>query len=414
VIITVSTGTSAGIACITSTDAVAGPVDETTLAKEDDAQDEDIIVAEHLQDFGCSDESCWTRGQDAVPQDTENDVSVDQAVSISAEDARAPLVTDFAVSEEQTDFVSRFFLSMPNGNGETEASRDLRDKLVATYVLALQPPLSKQEQKVQAGKFKAAKKTGEAKNVKKPAEDESVTVDDHAVADEPAAVERPISTAYPDGELPQLGLPVDIRPKDIHEVSEHSSDRETEVLPNDTAATSPHSVRGRSPHSSATARSPPRPSTTGHRNAVERKIYEARNTYLGVISFEDFVEELEFDLTDRTTTKADICEAFAALSVKDTEAITGKSTDVAVNLEATITQRRIKLGTTSLYAFLRGMRFDDEGITTMHDVISSFKRASQKSLLPSVKLLNVLSSSGSDARRHSSASRRALESDGSD
>jgi hypothetical protein len=465
---TLSTNPSTGVAYVPSADVVAEPVDGATLDTGDDTQKEDIAITEDLQDFGCSDESCWAPVQDLAPQDTKNDVSVDQAASVSAEETGAPSGKDIAVSEEQedlvssfflsmpngngkaetsrsvsateievlseedvtvsdeqTDFVSGFLLSMPNGNGETEASRDLRDKLVATHVLALQLPQSKQEQKIQAGKFKAAKKTEEAKNMKeKPADaqsatfeatiNESVTIDDYAAADEPAAVGQPISTALTDGELPQLGLPVDIPPKDMHGVSEHSSDRETEILLNDTAATSPHSVRGRSPHSSVTAHSPSRPSATGHRNAVKRKIYEARNTYLGVTSLEDFVEELEFDLSDRTTTKADICEAFATLSVNDTEAITGKRTDVAVDLEITITQRRIKLGTTSLYAFLRGMRFDDEGITSMHDVVSSFKRAAKKSLEPSVKLLTVLSPSGSYSSRRSSASRCALESNGSD
>jgi hypothetical protein len=99
--------------------------------------------------------------------------------------------------------------------------------------------------------------------------------------------------------------------------------------------------------------------------SIRRKTEEARTTFLGNVSLETFVNTLEFELWDGTTTKEDICDAFASLAGQPT-----------TDLDAAKVQRKIKMGSTSLYAFLNQLDFDDE-ITVVGDVMKVFREAAR-------------------------------------
>jgi hypothetical protein len=106
---------------------------------------------------------------------------------------------------------------------------------------------------------------------------------------------------------------------------------------------------------------------------LERKEHLASATYIGSTSLEDFMDKLEFDPENGTTTKQDICTAFATLSAEECEAIQHRPADhIAVDeLHSPSAQRKIKLGKTSLYSFLRLISYE-AGSTTVNAVMEAF------------------------------------------
>jgi predicted solute-binding protein len=82
------------------------------------------------------------------------------------------------------------------------------------------------------------------------------------------------------------------------------------------------------------------------------------------------------------------------------------STLVHADINSSLASRKIKLGITSLYAFLRMMRFDNEGVTSIKDVMRAFRTAAKDSAEPSPKVALALQIElDSDASRCSSRSR---------
>ncbi|KAF2241246.1 hypothetical protein BU26DRAFT_183763 [Trematosphaeria pertusa] len=110
-----------------------------------------------------------------------------------------------------------------------------------------------------------------------------------------------------------------------------------------------------------------------HRNPTG-ELREMRNTFLGGISLDTFLIELPWDQQTGTTTKQEICEVFAGLSDSDSR----------------LAQRRIKLGNTSLYDFLRGIAFDADEAADVRNVAKAFRTSAKESLRASSKIARFL------------------------
>jgi hypothetical protein len=123
---------------------------------------------------------------------------------------------------------------------------------------------------------------------------------------------------------------------------------------------------------------------------IDRALLSARNTFLGGVSLEDFIDALPGgDLVH----KMDIIETFALLSAEEKEMM-----DIALphslvpqELTSPLMQRRVKLGTTTLFTFLRGIQFDEDGETSLLNVAEAFRRAARHdSFGPSQKMAALL------------------------
>jgi len=101
--------------------------------------------------------------------------------------------------------------------------------------------------------------------------------------------------------------------------------------------------------------------------SIRRAAEKARTTFLGPISLETFINTLDFELWDGTTTKDDICEAFATLAGHPT----------TTGLDKPKIQRKIKLGSTPLYAFLRQITFMEDEVTVVGEVMKVFGKAAR-------------------------------------
>ncbi|KAF2266473.1 hypothetical protein CC78DRAFT_578175 [Lojkania enalia] len=112
----------------------------------------------------------------------------------------------------------------------------------------------------------------------------------------------------------------------------------------------------------------------------DRKLYEVRNTYIGLTSFQDFLQQLDFD-TDGTTSKRKIIMAFAKCSVGEyrvmgTANVSPAMRNLLMNLYAVSGQFRTKIGNVSLHAFLSRFDFLQGGLTSVVQVAEVFRRFS--------------------------------------
>ncbi|CAG5143163.1 uncharacterized protein ALTATR162_LOCUS1296 [Alternaria atra] len=271
-----------------------------------------------------------------------------------------------AVERNEPDFVTSL-LSKPNGPGETKESRNLRNNLVEMYVVPPElPPSFKQNNKTNKARKSAVTLALEpnhelvvvdisaAQKVSIIAENHTFTGDelntDYFTHDEETLIEDVSELGPPpSGEAKDDLLQVDV---DI----EDTTDKQTVVIPGHTTSATPPA-----PKSSATSR---RSSVESSRESVRRKAEKARTTFLGKTSLETFVNTLDFELCDGTTTKDDICEAFASLAGRPT-----------AGLDSVKIQRKIKLGGTSLYGFLHQLDFDDDEVTIVGKVMKIFNKA---------------------------------------
>jgi hypothetical protein len=139
-----------------------------------------------------------------------------------------------------------------------------------------------------------------------------------------------------------------------------------------------------------------RTSSSRHRSDadLERNAVIARNTFLGITSLEDFIVQLVHEGSDTTTSRKAVCKAFATHAAEEFESLTGLSPNVDVSRASasTIEQRKIKLGKTTLFGFLRGIAFNDEGVTHIRNVMRAFKEAAKVSDKPSEVVLMALRS----------------------
>ncbi|KAF1830440.1 hypothetical protein BDW02DRAFT_601682 [Decorospora gaudefroyi] len=323
--------------------------------------------------------------------------SSDVPVNLTAQGTYQKLSATVATGEE--DLFIGSFLSIPNGSGETKEIRDLCEYLVAMHVTPLELPQPKPK---------------DVKNAEKSSESaETLAFDKLAVDGEPAVADKLtfIDESPSDHELAQV--------EQSHGAAEYSDrslsgsipepealceqitvSAEDLIVAADVAApdvSPPTSARGRSRCTSDTAVSPKpmsRRSSTPPNNSptdIDIRIHLARTTFLGLTSLAVFVETMHFE-ADGTTTKTDIRDAFASLVMNDTEeSHTGRRpTPVYTDFESPRTQRRLKLGNTSLYDFLRLIQFDGEEVTSVVDVMQAFREAAQKEDSLSDKLVAAL------------------------
>jgi hypothetical protein len=280
------------------------------------------------------------------------------------------------------------FLAKPNGSGMTKKCRDLHKKLVALHVVPLTLPTtapselaSLHRQQKKAGK---AKKSVETTITQPVAVDASITDKETIVADVTIA---PIEEPKTDGSLheemsvvvrtpiaeisepvPSTTTEAEDKLQQVNTQAEQPTAAQTVIRPDDGAIdTLLTSDRNESSSESDTLRSSKtsRRSSAHSEASIRRKAEEARTTLLGNVSLETFVNTLEFELWDGTTTKEDICDAFASLAGRPT-----------TDLNAAKVQRKIKMGSTSLYAFLGQLDFDDE-VTVVGDVMKVFREAAR-------------------------------------
>jgi hypothetical protein len=173
---------------------------------------------------------------------------------------------------------------------------------------------------------------------------------------------------------------------------------EVDVAVDHTAVTSPRYRRSsnRSSHtavsveSKTASRQSSARSDRSTRKHIDSEAHIAKTTYLGVTSLAVFVTKVAFE-RDGTTTKTDVCKAFAALSAADTKGLTGQHpTQVYTEFESPRTQRRLKLGDTTLYGFLKQIDFYNDNMTTITDVMRAFREAAKEDDFPSDKLVLAL------------------------
>jgi hypothetical protein len=121
------------------------------------------------------------------------------------------------------------------------------------------------------------------------------------------------------------------------------------------------------------------PSPAVSHGDLDLEMHIARNTFLGTVSLADLVEKLEWDLLDGAITEFEIIKAFTALAVEEAVVMHGKSfTNAQADPTTFAGARNIKLGPTSLFAFLRMVAFDEEGATNVKDVMGAFRKAARK------------------------------------
>ncbi|KAF2828031.1 hypothetical protein CC86DRAFT_381002 [Ophiobolus disseminans] len=259
------------------------------------------------------------------------------------------------------------FLARPNGTGQHLVERKMNENLVVLHVAAYVEPPSPKHNK-QPKKSKKAQKMADVVVTLAESEDEASTPSEFLIETPPACSE----------ESPNAGGSIVNEPViDEPAIDETLVVEETTEAPNTTTLNFRHRSRRDSAPKIATS-------------FMEREAHLARNTFLGIISLEAFANALPFDESDGTITKADICETFAALSASEFAAMQGRSQNTVYTNFDMPAQRKIKLGKTSLYAFLRTITFGDDDVAQLKGAMQAFRKAAESSDAPSDKLKLVL------------------------
>ncbi|CAN9097423.1 unnamed protein product [Alternaria alternata] len=283
---------------------------------------------------------------------------------------------------DDSDFVASL-LSKPNGPGERKKAHDLHNHLVQMHVPSYKLPISAHGQK----------KTKRTKSVDTPvakfihglvavdasADDSELIVGDYASDVANLKAENSMhDKGTLIGSVSQIDpFPINKAKDNLQQINVRVTDTiEKQVIPDDTTPVTPptsdldfSSSGSDYPKSTKTSR---RSSLVPAVDSIRRKAEKARTTFLGKISLEMFVNILDFERCDGTTTKDDVCKAFASLA----------RCPIA-SLESVKIQRKIKLGGTSLYGFLHQLDFDDNGITLIGKVMKTFEEAAKNELVSS-------------------------------
>ncbi|KAI4922896.1 hypothetical protein J4E90_001332 [Alternaria incomplexa] len=292
-------------------------------------------------------------------------VSKQQKTSQKATKADRKIHT--AVEKKKPDFVASL-LCKPNGPGEHKGTRDLHNNLVAMHVAPIEVSVPKEQQKID----KKAKKTYDPIQ---PPIAEPDAVDAPVMNMEPAMIKKLVSVVEElnvneaTREEPSIVIAPPIHGFWQTVLSKPTTTKATTVeqsviIPDSSSESDTiESFRTSSPSST--------PSTPSIRRAASK----ARTTLLGATSLETFVTTLDFELWDGTTTKEDICETFASLA--------GHPTTTTTGLDTAKIQRKIKLGSTSLYAFLRQITFMEDDVTVVGEVMRVFRKAAREQVTDS-------------------------------
>ncbi|CAN9115257.1 unnamed protein product [Alternaria sp. RS040] len=288
----------------------------------------------------------------------------------------------FSYETDDPNFVASL-LSKPNGPGERKKVHDLHNHLVQMHVPSYKLPFSAHGQK-KAKRTKSVD-TPVAKFIHGPvavdasADDTELIVGDYASNVANLEAENSMhEKGTLIGSVSQINpFPINKARDNLQQIDVRVTDTiEKPVIPDDTTPVTPptsdldfSSSGSDYPKSTKTSR---RSSLVPAVDSIRRKAEKARNTFLGKTSLEMFVNSLDFERCDGTTTKDDVCKAFASLA----------GCPIA-SLESVKIQRKIKLGGTSLYGFLHQLDFDDNEITLIGKVMKTFEEAAKNELVSS-------------------------------
>jgi hypothetical protein len=349
---------------------------------------------------------------DTVPEQVFEDISADAPKVFSHEAAIPesatlevttnghPLADDFSFATREViaapkvvkdAYVARL-LALPNGLGQNANVRQQEIDLVALHV---SPYVESQTQKQGKDSKKSMK---EAETFTTPV----LLKDSQAIF-----LEAPISKTPPEQPAVVEELPIVEKPTDDEEVTivEEYMATEKLIIEQDTKSIDNHNIssssdeaitsrsatksRRRSHHDSSKSSS----STSSVAKDADRNMYIARHTFVGITSLEDFIVRLDFEQSDKTTTKQKVCDTFAAFAADECEALLGYRPDtvhIDVESASTLEQRRTMMGKTTLYGFLRAIAFDDDSVAHVSSVMRAFRKAAKVSDAPSPTLMMAL------------------------
>ncbi|KAI4643748.1 hypothetical protein J4E93_006761 [Alternaria ventricosa] len=270
-----------------------------------------------------------------------------------------------ATEKKERDFIASL-LCKPNGSGETNETRDFHNNLVAMHVAPLEFSVSLQQDK--------DKKAGKANEYIETWTADPDAVDALIASMVPPITEEPISAVEELGtedatrEEPSIVITTPIQGFWQTVLSKPTADEattvsQTVIIPDSAPTTTPPT----SSYSDSSSESDTIKSYSSSHStpSILRAASKARTTFLGATSLETFINTLDFELWDGTTTKDDICEAFASLA----------NHPVTTGLDKPKIQRKVKLGSTSLYAFLRQITFMEDEVTIVGEVMKVFRKA---------------------------------------
>ncbi|KAI4697021.1 uncharacterized protein J4E84_000145 [Alternaria hordeiaustralica] len=276
-----------------------------------------------------------------------------------------------ATEKKEPDFVASL-LCKPNGPGETKETRDFHNSLVAIHVAPIEVPVPIQQDKDK--KSEKANRYIETWTADPDAVDPLISSMVPPITEEPTPAVEELGTEDATRDEPSVVVATPIhgfwqtvlsKPT----ATEAATVEQTVIIPDSAPTTSSHDDSSSSPSSINPFRTRSR-SSTHSTPSILRAASKARTTLLGGTSLETFITTLDFELWDGTTTKDDICEAFASLSTHPTPTITG--------LDTAKIQRKIKLGSTSLYAFLHQITFMEDDVTVVGEVMRVFRKAARE------------------------------------
>jgi len=273
-----------------------------------------------------------------------------------------------ATEKKESDFIASF-LCKPNGSGETNETRDFHNNLVAMHVAPLEFSVSLQQDKdKKAGK---ANKYIETWTADPDAVDALIASMVPPITEEPISAVEELGTEDATRVEPSIVITTPIQGFRQTVLSKPTADEattvsQTVIIPDSAPTTTPPT----SSYSDSSSESDTIKSYSSSHStpSIRRAASKARTTLLGPISLETFITTLDFELWDGTTTKDDICEAFASLANHPT-------TTPTTPLDTAKIQRKVKLGSTSLYAFLRQITFLEDDVTVVGEVMRVFRKA---------------------------------------
>ncbi|KAI4681231.1 uncharacterized protein J4E88_005739 [Alternaria novae-zelandiae] len=263
-----------------------------------------------------------------------------------------------ATEKKEPDFIASL-LCKPNGSGETRKTRDFHNNLVAMHVAPLDVSVSIQQDRKK--KFEKAHKYIETWTADPDAVDAMFTNMVPPITEEPISAVEELGTddATRDESSIVIATPIQGFWQTVLSKipdTEPITVEQTVIIPDSSSESDTIESFRASSHSS-----------THSTPSILRAASKARTTLLGATSLETFITTLDFELWDGTTTKGDICEAFASLANHPPTTTTG--------LDTAKMQRKIKLGSTSLYAFLHQITFMEDDVTVVGEVMKVFRKA---------------------------------------
>lgn len=273
------------------------------------------------------------------------------------------------------------FLSFPNGTGESIATRQLHDELVALHVPPLPKFVAQKHQKKAQNHQETAKNSAKVAAIPCTFQDTRTKVT-QVTKNVVAQLEHTTAPCKEESDMVKDSQTY-IPPIEPNCEQQSATEQIVEQVARSPVAVSP-STDVKSVHSLETVVDT---AVSQQLHDVDGRIYIARNTFMGITSLENSLDKLEFDTMHGTTTKTNICAAFAALAIDESVNLIGhRPGKDFTTVSSTFMQHRIKLGTTTLFAFLQGIHFDGDGIATIASVMRVFKKVAHQDQERSTKL----------------------------